>query len=397
MRDVLRSAPRLAGETHRTTTFEIFFDLVFVFALTQIISFMAQPPTPLALTQGLILLLLLWVSWTTYAWLTNQTRADVGLIRDGMTVAMGALLIVALVIPDAWQPGIAAVVLAVAYIVVRAVLLVLLYYAEAADPHLRTTGRLYAIPTTVAWVPLILGAVFGGNPRTILWAAALVIDFSGGLIAAILSGWRLRSVGHFTERHGLVLIIALGESLLAAGIAARPAVTRWPVLVAALLGLITGVSLWRLYFEKVAPAAGQAVASMQQVPRAATAGNAYSRAHFLLIAGVIYLALGIEQVIGQLAHRTDRNSTGAPLDWASTTALYGGAVLYLTGRIVFLRLTIRHIPPAHVVAAGIALLLLPAARHLPALAALGLLAAFLVALVWYERPGRGQPNPTASG
>jgi low temperature requirement protein LtrA len=391
----------LTDETHRPTTFEVFFDLVFVFALTQITSFMAQSPTPLALTRGLLLLLLLWVSWTTYTWLTNQTRADLGLIRDGMTVAMAAFFVAALVIPDAWRPGVAAVdaalILAVAYIVVRAVLLALYFYTVSEDRHLRTTLRLYAIPTMVAWVPLVLGAVFGGTVQTVLWAAALFIDFSGGLVAARLSGWRLRSVGHFTERHGLVLIIALGESFVSVGIGARPAVTHWPVMVAALLGFTTAVCLWRLYFESVAPAARRALARRHNVQRASIAGNAYSRAHFLLIAGVIYLALGIEQVLGHLAHHRPGNFVGAPSDWTSTVALYGGAVLYLTGRIVFLRLTTRHIPPAQIVAVGVALLLLPAARFLPALAALGLLAAFLVALVWYERPGRGQPNSTASG
>jgi low temperature requirement protein LtrA len=378
----------LTDEAHRTTTFEIFFDLVFVFAITQIISFMAHPPTPTLLIRGLVLLLLLWVAWTTFTWLTNQIRADVGLIRDGMTVAMAALLVAALIIPDAWRPRASAVnaplTLAAAYIVVRGALLVLYFHAVATDRHLRTTLRLYVIPTTMAWVPLVLGAVYGGTAQTLLWATAFFLDFTGGFIAARLSGWRLRSVGHFTERHALVLIIALGESLVSVGIGAGPEVTRWPVLLTALLGLAVAVCLWRLYFTNAAPAASQALSYADYPRRAAIAGNAYSRAHFLLIAGIIYIALGIEQVLDHVAHDT-HGSAGAPLKWTSTIALTGGTILYLTGRILFLRLTIGHTPPAQLVAVGVALLLLPATRDLPALAALGLLVVFLAILVWYEQ------------
>ena len=151
--------------------------------------------------------------------------------------------------------------------------------------------------------------------------------------------------------------------------------------------------LWRLYFGSAATMAGQALARLDQASRAGVAGNAYSRAHFPLIAGIIYIALGIEQVLDHLAHRGPHHPGGAPLGWTSTTALFGGAVLYLAGRILFLRLTIRTLRPGKFVAVGVVLLLLPVAHLLPALAALGLLAAFLAGLLWYERRLR-PPQPT---
>lgn len=109
----------------------------------------------------------------------------------------------------------------------------------------------------MAWIPLILGAVLGGTAQTLLWAAALVINFGGGFLASGFSGWQLRSPSHFTERHGLVLIIALGESLFSVGAGAGPAVTRAPVLAGALLGFVTAVCLWWCYFKSAAPAAAR--------------------------------------------------------------------------------------------------------------------------------------------
>src|SRR5262249_49073511 len=150
-------------------------------------------PTPLTLIQGLILLLLLWMPWLTYAWLGNQARADVGLIRVGTLAAMAAIFVAALVIPDAWRRDHGTVdaplTLALAYVVFRALHLALYFYAAAQDRGLRRTLRFFAITTTLAWVPLILGAVLGGTAQTLLWAAAFSIDWNGGLVASFASGW----------------------------------------------------------------------------------------------------------------------------------------------------------------------------------------------------------------
>jgi low temperature requirement protein LtrA len=394
---ILHPRPVPTEETHRATSFEIFFDLVFVFALIRITSFMAQPPTPLILAQGLILLFLLWWAFESYAWLGNQARADVGLIRAGVLVAMAAIFVAALVIPDAWRPGNpdARLTLALAFVVVRALHLALFYYLSAGDRRLRVQVLLFAIPTALAWIPLVLGALLGGTAQILLWTGAFLLDAVGALTADVFRGWRLRSPSHYAARHGLVLIIALGESLISVGTGAGSAVTRWPVLAAALLAFTTTVCLWWLYFENAAAPAGRALASRPIEHRVTTADSAYAAGHFLLIAGVIYLALGIEQVLAHVAHNEPGQSASAPLDWTATAALYGGVVLYLTGRILFLRFTVGRTPPAQIVAAGATLALLPAARNLPALAALGLLAAVLLALVGYERRFTWEPAAAA--
>jgi low temperature requirement protein LtrA len=333
-------------------------------------------------------------------WVTRPAPTS-GLIRVGTLVAMAAIFVAALVMPDAWRRGNGTVdaplTLALAYIVFRALHLALYFYAAAQNPQLRRTLRLFAITTTLAWIPLILGAVLGGTAQTLLWAAAFAIDWNGGLIASFASGWQLRSPSHFIERHGLVVMIALGESLASVGAGSAASVTRAPVLVAGVLGFTTAACMWWLYFENAASAAGHVLArepSGRRRSRIAT--NTYSAAHFPLIAGVIYTALGIEQVVDHLAHRQPGHPTGGPLDWTSTVALYGGVILYLTGRALFVRLSVGSAPPAQLVAVGVALLLLPVGRILPALASLGLITTFLFALVCYERLSRGTRTPPTS-
>jgi len=208
------------------TPFEIFFDLVFVFALIQVTSFMAKPPTPLILVQGLVVLLLLWFSFAAYTWVGNQVRLDVGLVRAGMFVAMAAIFVAAQVIPGAWPHGkqntSGALTLALAYIVVRALHTALYYYGSAGNRRLRVQILLFAIPAAVASVPLILGAALGGIAQTVLWAAALLlVEAAGGRVAVVFGGFVLRSPSYFAERHGVVLIIALGVSLISVGPAGR--------------------------------------------------------------------------------------------------------------------------------------------------------------------------------
>jgi low temperature requirement protein LtrA len=404
VRRIFRFRPVLTEAAHRATMFEIFFDLVLALALARLVTFMGKPPTFLSMAQGLLVLVILMLSWESYTWLGNQARADRGLIRAGMVIAMAAIFVAALVMPDAWQHGRetnAPLTLAVAFIVTRAVHFALYFYAAAGDRQLRIRLFIFAVPTALSWIALILGAVLGGTAQNLLWTAALVIDIGGQRGAYVLRGaWPLRSPAHFAERHGLVLIIVLGESLgsLELRTGGGTAVTRPPVLAAALLGLAIAVCLWWLYFENAAAAGSQALAQAMGIRRDKIASDAYSLGHLPLIAGVVYLALGIEQVLAHLTSNESQHLAGEPLSWTSTTALYGGVILYLTGRLLFLRLAVRSAPPVQLVAAGVALLLLLlAARALPALAALGLLTAFLAALACYERLTQGAEAVEPSG
>jgi low temperature requirement protein LtrA len=384
----LRRGPAGTEESHRVTFFEIFFDLVFVFAITRVISFMTHSLTFLTLTQGLILLLLLWWSWTAYAWLGNQVRADQGLIQVGMLVAMAALFVAGLVMPDAWGGGESLdppLIVAITFAVVRAIYILSYLYAAGDDRRLRMELLLETIPQSLALVAIIVGAVLGGTALTALWAGAFVIDFgSGRIISTLISGYQLRSPAHFAERHGLVLIIALGESLISVGVGAGPSITRGIVLVAAGIGFAIAVCLYWLYFANVREVASRALGEASEVRRAQIGRDAYTFAHFPMIAGILYMAVGIEEVVVHVA-RGGSTVSGAPLDWPALIALFGGAALYLVGRMAFLLIAARSFPPAQLVVAVTSLLVIPAARNLPALAALGLVGALLICLVGYEQ------------
>ncbi|MEU1244987.1 low temperature requirement protein A [Micromonospora parva] len=386
MRRISDIRPVPTGVTHRTTMFEIFFDLVFVFALTRVITFMAGSPGALTLAQGLLLLLLLLYSWSPYIWVGNLVRADVGPVRAATLVAMAAIFVAALVMPDAWQqsPELfdAPLTLALAYVVGRAVQLVILFWASATNPALRSTLRFFTVPVVLGWVPLIIGALLGGAAQTALWTVAFLLNIGGARIASAFRPWQLRSVDHFTERYGLVLIIALGESLISAGAGPRAMAPVGPALLAALLGLTSTVCLWWLYFDRLASTASEAVSSVPGERRASVAGDAYGLAHSTLIIGAIYVALGIEEVI---AHLTGESAHPGRLGWEAATALYGGTALYLLSRLVFRRLTVGTVVPTQVVAALLPLPLLPIGRSLPPLAALTVLTAFLIGVTWFER------------
>ncbi|MDG4797167.1 low temperature requirement protein A [Micromonospora sp. WMMD1082] len=393
---ILRTRVEVTAETHRTTMYEIFFDLVFVFALIRVTEYMSAHASPLTLVKGLVVLLLLWISWLTYCWLGNHARADVGLIRAGTTAAMAAVFLAAVVVPDIWEAAaLPRLVLLLSYLVLRVIHLVLYHRAAEDDQRLHRTLRIYTLITALSWIPLVLGAVLGGSAQLPLWTAALAIDFAGGLVASLLSGWPLRSPRHFVERHGLMVIIALGETLISVGAGIGTEMIRGPVLLAALFALVITVCLFQLYRVN-SMAAGEELMREPSPRRDRLAVNAYSAIHFALVIGTIYLAFGVHQAIATLAHDEPSSAAGSRLAWTPAAALFGGAALYLAGRATFLGVALRSVPLAQLLAPVVALALVPAGRFLPGLFTLALLAAFLVVLVGYERvSGTGPDSHTA--
>jgi low temperature requirement protein LtrA len=242
--------PLTTEEIHRVTTFEVFFDLVFVFAIIRITIFITNPISAETLAEGVLLVLLLWWSWSAFAWVGNQSRADTGLVRAGVTVAMAAVFVAGLVIPDAWDPSAPMdppVVLAAAFVVARLIYLALYLRVTAGGRPVRALSALDTLPQLVAVCLVLAGAVAGGWLQAALWTAAFAIDFGGGRLSPGLRSYHLRSPSHFAERYGLVLIIALGETLIAVGEGAGHSITHWLVLVAAVLGLVIVVGLWGVY------------------------------------------------------------------------------------------------------------------------------------------------------
>jgi low temperature requirement protein LtrA len=384
-RDVLtRFRPTGAG--HRVTTLELFFDLVFVFAFTQVTAMMAADPTPVGAVRGLVVLALLWWAWCSYAWLGNQAHADEGIVRLTIVVAMGAMFVVALAIPESFadlEGGLfAPFVLAACYAVVRLAHIACYLVAAGDDAALRRQLALTAVPVSLAVGLLVAGGAAGPPYQTLLWALALVVDYLGIWVTGT-SGWRLPAPGHFAERHGLILIVALGESLVALGVGVSSKPISWPVIAAAACGVSLAVSLWWLYFDVVARVAEHVLATTEGDARTRLARDSYTYLHFPIVISIIFVALGLKKVLEYVAdtghHDLTDALTGTPL-----VALYVGTSVHLLGHVAFRHRNVGTWNVHRTVAALLLVALLPVAWRLPALASLALVAAVLASLVLYE-------------
>jgi low temperature requirement protein LtrA len=372
-------------EGHGVTTLELFFDLVFVFAITQVTAFMAVDLGWRSVLRGLVLLALLWFAWCSYAWLGNQAHADEGIVRGAVIVAMAAMFVVALAIPEAWRDdggGInAPVLLAVALAVVRLTHLAVYVAAAGGDAGLRRQVVRAAVPVSASAGLLLVGAVVGGPAQTALWALALVVDYTG--IYASGADWRLPAPGHFAERYGLIVLIALGESLIAVGVGATHLPLTLPTVTAALLGMTVSVALWWAYFDVVAPVAERVLRHRTGADRVRLARDSYTYLHFPMVAGVIYLALGLKKV-AQYVGDPSPHGLADPLPATALWSLYGGVAAYLIGHLAFRLRNLGSLNRPRTVVAFLLLLAPLAVRPLPALAALAVLAGVLVALIAFE-------------
>ncbi len=358
-------------EGERVTPLELFFDLVFVLALTQCTALIVQTPTWEGVCKGLLVLAVLWWSWGGYAWLTSVVDPEEGSVRLAMFVAMAAFLVAALCIPGAF--GSEALLFACTYAVVRVAHIVLFMLASRDDPALRHSVLGLAISTGVGVAMLFIAAFASGAVQLGLWGVALLIDMGGPYLFGI-EGWKLVP-GHFAERHGAILIIALGESIVVIG-AGSKAVLAPSVVVAAVLGIAIAAALWWAYFDVTAIIAARRLAKAREGrERNGIARDSYSYLHFPMVAGIALIAVGIQRTLEHV---------DAPLRTVPAAALLGGASLYLLAHVAFRLRNMGTLSTRRLVCAAILLALVPVGARLPALAALGILAAVLCGLIAYE-------------
>ena len=350
---------------------ELFFDLVFVLAITQCTALMATDPTWRGMARGLVVLGLLWWSWVGYAWLTSVVDPDEGAVRLVVFGVMAALVVASLAVPDAF--GDLGLTLAVAYGVVRAGQIALFVLASRDDPGLRHSVLGLAISTSIGVGILVGGSLVDGSTRLAVWSAALVLDMAGPLFIDT-SGWRLVA-GHFAERHGLIMIVALGESIVAIGVGAGSGVDGG-VMAAAVAGIALAAAVWWLYFDVAALAAARRLAEIEPLQaRSELARDAYSYLHLPMLASVVLLAFGLKTT---LAH------VGDPLAWEAAVALAGGAALYLVAQVAFKRRALGSVSLPRLLAALVLIGLVPVAHEVDALVTLALAGAVLWALIVYE-------------
>jgi low temperature requirement protein LtrA len=368
------------------TPLELFFDLVFVFALTQVTAFMAEDVSGQSLVRGVLVLVLLWWAWTGYAWLCNVVSADAGAVRVVLLTAMAAMFVLALTIPEAFDdlPGglNGPVVLAACYFVFRFMHLVMFWLISRDDPGLRRQVARFAPSVFGGTITLLVASTTDGHTQTLLWVVALTVDYVGTLLGGA-DGWRVRSPGHFAERHGLILIVALGESIVAIGVGVAELPISVPIVVASVLGLGVAASLWWIYFDMSALHAEHALAAEPEETRARLARDAYSFLHVPLLIGVVLTALGLKKVLEYVGD-VENHGLDDPLKGAALLALHGGVFIYLLGHVAFKWRTAHALIPARLVAAGALVGTWALGPHVPALATLGTVVGVVALLVAYE-------------
>jgi low temperature requirement protein LtrA len=371
--------PRLTAtrrEGERVTPLELFFDLVFVLAITQCTALMSHHQTWDGLAQGLLVLGVLWWAWTGYAWLTSVVDPEAGEIRGVIFMAMATLLIVALAVQEAF--GSLALTFALGIGVFRCAHIALFMLAGSEDERLRESVLSLAASTAVAVGLLVIASFFDGLAQGALWALAIFLDMAGPYFFGA-EGWTLVPA-HFAERHGLIVIIALGESIVAIGVGASGALNLG-IGTAAVLGVALAAALWWIYFDVVALISARRLgeAEVGRV-RNELARDSYSYIHLALVAGIVLTAFGLKVTIGH--HDEDLHTVPA-------FALLGGVALYLLGLVAFRYRHVRTINRQRLGLAIVLLILTPVATAVPALVSLATVVVLIWAMIAYEHRGYG--------
>jgi low temperature requirement protein LtrA len=353
------------------TPLELFFDLVFVFAFTQVTGFMSKEPTWSGVGKGMLILAAVWWAWAAYAWLTNALDPDRARVRIAIFTSMAAMLVAALAVPKAF--GDDGVLFGVAYFVVRILHMGVWLVDSRGDADLSGALKRMGPWVTIAPALLIVAGFLDGPAQYGLWIAALALDYLGPVIGGP-AGFTV-SPRHFAERFGLIFIIAVGESIVAVGVGVEGIDLGAGEILAAVFGIAIAACLWWAYFDVVAPVAERKLTEAQGTERIRLARDSYAYLHLPMIAGVVLLALGAKKTLGHVDE---------PLKLVTAFALSGGVALYLLAHIAFRARNVHSLNVQRLVTAVALLAFIPLAGQVDAVVAIGIVAAACVTLITYE-------------
>jgi low temperature requirement protein LtrA len=316
-------------EEKRTEFIELFFDLVFVFAFTQVTTLALEDTSAAGFARAALVFALIWWAWSAYAWLTDAIDVENIPTRLFIFAAMLAAFFMALAVPNAFSDEARWFVLA--YFVVRVLQIVLYIWGVRHDPVQRiAVGRL-APAFLIAPVIVVAGGFMDDPARTTLWVVSLVVDVAGTLFAAGASDGQFRvAPSHFAERYALIVIIALGESIVAIGLAAEGLTEDGVYALTVAVSFAGAAAAWWAYFDWVQIAAEHALARAEAAIRGPLARDVYTFFHYPIVLGIIFLAVASKKT---LAAPTE------PLSGAGRAALGLGMAVFLLG-FVLIRLRV---------------------------------------------------------
>jgi low temperature requirement protein LtrA len=384
-------------DERRTTPVELLWDLVFVFAITQVTTLLSRDLTWAGFGRAMLVLALVWWAWSAYVWAANAQTAASPTLRACLLVSAISIFITGLTVPHAF--GSEGTLFAVTYAIVRFLHLAL--YADASRKGNAAWSAIagFALTVTIGMALLLAGSFVSGTPRIVLWVLAAAIDYAGPawLTRERLRGLQRVAVAHFAERYSLFVIICLGESIVAIGVGALGQKADRPLdggeVVAVALGLLITVAMWWTYFEGFAEAAAERLRRHRDPVLAAA--DAYSYLHLVVVAGIITFAVGVKVLT--------RGSVAASLPGPARLALCGGVALYLVGTSAFSLRLLGALPQGQLVVALALLALYAISASFPAWVVAGAVAALLVALCAAESEAvrrviggeAGEPSSTA--
>jgi low temperature requirement protein LtrA len=385
-------------DERRTTPVELLWDLVFVFAITQVTTLLWRDQTWAGFGRAMLVLALVWWAWSAYVWAANAQTAASPTLRACLLVSAIAIFISGLSVPHAF--GSEGTLFAVSYAVVRFLHLAL--YADASRQGNAAWSAIagFALTVTIGMSLLVAGSFVSGTGRIVLWVLAAAIDYAGPawLTRERLRGLQRVAVAHFAERYSLFVIICLGESIVAIGVGAlgpgaEARELSGELVVAVALGLMITVAMWWTYFEGFAEAAAERLRRHRDPVLAAA--DAYSYLHLVIVAGIITFAVGVKV----LTH----GSVAASLPGPARLALCGGVALYLVGTAAFSLRLLGSLPRGQLAVAAALLALYAVGGDIPAWLVAAGVAALLGVLCAAESEalhrviGReaGEPSSTA--
>lgn len=342
--------PIVSPEDQSATFIELFFDLVFVFAVTQIVGILHDGLNGTTITQSVLVFWIVWWAWTQFTWALNAADTTHPAVEFFTLLATSVAFFMAIALPDAF--GERSAWFASAYVLVRMIGLTLYVWVTWHDREQATGTIGFGLVSLTGMAAVLAGGLLGGGALYALWGAAILLDLLAANFGGRTDSWNIHP-DHFAERHGLFMIIALGEALIVAASGATRMTWDGNLIAVALLAVGATCGLWWTYFARVKPVLEHTLTASSGLMQGRLARDAYSLLHFVVLCGVIAFAFAIEEAI---AHPADPLPVAARLALALGLALFLGGVAAAMWRVTHRILVGRLIG---IVAIGIAVLAVP--------------------------------------